>query len=617
VRQSATGTEVAQRLGLSYKQSGKGIFGCWLLDLSAHSLKQFRDEVTFWDGCAARDSQFASSQKESADWVQIAYVLTGRRAKVRAYSSGALQSKPNWQVDTAHEVRERGAAWYISTNQAEKANVDWAGTVYCVAVPSGYIIVRRNGRAVVTGNCQNWPKADKKKGRPNLRSQVIAPQGRLFVGFDMSQLEARIIALLSGDPFLVDIFRNKKDIHSEFARIVWPDFDQRPVDERKVLRDMVKRPEYCLGPLTRILNSALDWVPIGDVCVGDTLVGFAPENGVAHGKHNFDLYLRPAKVEASKRLVRPCFDITIESDGLVNTIRASAEHMWVARKRTSTDHSWNKEWRRTEDLREGDTLIHVVNSWDRADEDYAAGCKSKTINTGIGGGLWECLRFLGMFRPVRLLPKGGKLWRGRRLPPRHWGAQILEVAPVGNREVIALQTSTRTFIAEGLLSHNCSFYGGGLETAWKSVVRDYPNVTIAMMGKMVTMMKTKMPGVTAWHQHMMRVADQEGEVKSAIFGRRRCFPLKQFDLSECVNFPVQSTGADIVNRGLMWVMPKLPPRTFPILQIHDAVVFETPEDTADRLKEIVRETFTQQVTYEGTTIDFPVDVKVGKSWSEV
>lgn len=254
---------------------------------------------------------------------------------------------------------------------------------------------------------QNVPKADKKKGRPNLRSQVIAPYGRAFVAFDAKQLEARLIALMSGDAFLLDIFHKDKDIHSEFARIVWPDFDSLPVDERKVRRDLIKRPEY--------------------------------------------------------------------------------------------------------------------------------------------------------------------------------GA----------------------------------FYAGSVETLWKSVVRDYPNVTISMIGKMVMVMKTRMPGVTAWHQNMMRMADRDGEIRSMILGRRRCFPIKQFDLSEVVNFPIQSSGADIINLGLMDIMPRLPTTAFPILQIHDAVVFECDEDDQDLVKRLVVESFTRDVEYNGNTMNFPVDAKAGRTWAEV
>lgn len=81
-------------------------------------------------------------------------------------------------------------------------------------------------------------------GMPNLRWQVVAPVGYKLVGFDMAQLEARLIALESGDPWLIEVFACDKDLHSEVARIVWSDFDKQQVDVRKRLRDFVKRPEY-------------------------------------------------------------------------------------------------------------------------------------------------------------------------------------------------------------------------------------------------------------------------------------------------------------------------------------------------------------------------------------
>jgi DNA polymerase-1 len=258
---------------------------------------------------------------------------------------------------------------------------------------------------------QNWPKADKKKGRPNLRSQVVAPEGRMIVGFDFAQLEARIIALLSGDPFLCDIFHTGKDIHSEFARIVFPDFDDQPYDRRKILRDTVKRPEY--------------------------------------------------------------------------------------------------------------------------------------------------------------------------------GA----------------------------------FYGGQVETLWNNIKKDYPDVQLADIARMVSLMTARMPGVTMWHQQLLRdVAQPPHEIRSAIYGRRRCFPLGNADINDVYNFPVQSTGADIMAAGLLALMPKLRRnyrRAEPIIQIHDAIVFECDEDESDRLQADVKECFEQTHTHNGVTIHFPVDPAAGKSWADV
>jgi len=84
----------------------------------------------------------------------------------------------------------------------------------------------------------------KKIIRPNLRRQIVAPPGRVFVGFDFSQLEARVIALISGDPFLCEVFAAGLDIHRECARVVFPKFDQMAKDDQKQARDLVKPLEY-------------------------------------------------------------------------------------------------------------------------------------------------------------------------------------------------------------------------------------------------------------------------------------------------------------------------------------------------------------------------------------
>lgn len=95
----------------------------------------------------------------------------------------------------------------------------------------------------------NWTKGNEKAKNPmhrtpNIRRQIVAPEGRIFIGFDFAQLEARIMALLSEDPFLVKIFVEDRDIHIEFGRILFPAIDQLDPMERKRARDVTKRFEY-------------------------------------------------------------------------------------------------------------------------------------------------------------------------------------------------------------------------------------------------------------------------------------------------------------------------------------------------------------------------------------
>lgn len=65
------------------------------------------------------------------------------------------------------------------------------------------------------------PDGTMKQVRPNLRRQIKAPPGRKFVGFDFAQLEARNLALISGDEFLMNVFATGLDIHTECARVVF------------------------------------------------------------------------------------------------------------------------------------------------------------------------------------------------------------------------------------------------------------------------------------------------------------------------------------------------------------------------------------------------------------
>ena len=631
------------------------VYGAWLLDFTRAAVERFIDELVFWDGNFTRGGEFFSSDRRNADWIQAVLALAGRRSMLYAYTGSPLQTRPNWQV--RFQPRTRSTTTTTTTTRAA-----WDALVYCVTVPTAYVVVRRNGCVVIAGNCQNWPKADKKKGRPNLRSQVIAPPGRALVAFDAQQLEARLIALMSGDPFLLDIFHKQKDIHSEFARLVWPDFDSIPVDERKIRRDIIKRPEYCVAPGTRVLTRDLRWVAIETLAPGDDLVGFDASRA---GEPFRETYFRPSTVLASKRIRQPCYRIVTTK----GTVIASDEHLWVGWKR-SLGHPGRqkklflpKNWIRTDALRAGDVLTFTAQPWTPDTTSWAAGYlagvydgeghasagrvgfaqnpgevlattqqllgqygfnwlehhsqKMRIVRTEIKGGLWESLRFLGVIRPVRLLPKAAHVWENRRLRGKGDSAEVLAVEFIGDHDVIALSTSTETYIAEGFLSHNCSFYGGSVETSWKAVVRDYPNVTLAMIQRMVTLMQTRMRGVTAWHQHMLRAADRDGEIRSMFLGRRRAFPIKQFDLSEVVNFPIQSSGADLINMGLRDIMPRLPATAFPILQIHDAVVFECAEDDQDLVKALVVDAFTREATYNGNTLLFPVDARAGKSWAEV
>ncbi len=97
-------------------------------------------------------------------------------------------------------------------------------------------------------NLQNIP-IQSEDGR-RIREAFIAPPGFLLLSADYSQIELRILAHLSGDPTLIDAFKNGLDIHSATAREILglaPD-RQLTSDERRMGKVINFGIIYGMGP---------------------------------------------------------------------------------------------------------------------------------------------------------------------------------------------------------------------------------------------------------------------------------------------------------------------------------------------------------------------------------
>jgi DNA polymerase len=82
-------------------------------------------------------------------------------------------------------------------------------------------------------NFQNLPSRDKKKKA--LKNAVIAPDGYVVINCDSSQIEARVLAWLSGQEDLVNSFANGNDVYSEFASKIY----ERPISKKDPIERFV------------------------------------------------------------------------------------------------------------------------------------------------------------------------------------------------------------------------------------------------------------------------------------------------------------------------------------------------------------------------------------------
>lgn len=198
--------------------------GSWILSLSRRSLDLFCDELFLWDGDSTRKGSYSSSDKDNANWAQIAYSLSGSRSNV---VSRMPSSK--WARKVHHWVNVTLGKDSSLTTNFQSRDIPWDGSVYCVTVPSSYVIVRRNGRVAVTGN-------SKKEGF-NLRYCFGPAPGREWWSLDAKNIELRIPFYKAVEKELIDLFERPDDPpyygsnHLANFHAVYPDLWEKEMKE--------------------------------------------------------------------------------------------------------------------------------------------------------------------------------------------------------------------------------------------------------------------------------------------------------------------------------------------------------------------------------------------------
>lgn len=217
-------------------------FGYWLFEENPDVIF---DELPHWDGYHAGPNsiQYSTVNKQNADILQGLAHMSGRCAVMKKKH----HSNPKWQDNYILDI------WMEPTNAHEikvkPVITNFSGTVYCASTPTGYFLVRRNGRVWVTGNSgrniqlQNLPQnhmPDLEEARtlvkqgdydllstlydniPNVLSELIRTAfiprpGYKFIVSDYSSIEARVLAYLSNETHVMKSFQEGKDLYCATA----------------------------------------------------------------------------------------------------------------------------------------------------------------------------------------------------------------------------------------------------------------------------------------------------------------------------------------------------------------------------------------------------------------
>lgn len=265
---------------------------------------------------------------------------------------------------------------------------------------------------------------------------------------------------------------------------------------------------FCLTPEHKVLTKDLDWVRLDEVKVGDTIVAFdeEPKPGEKYRKYEFAEVLRHDITTA------PVYKVTLSNGDIFHTTK---DHRWLARTYYSTKHQWITTEKMMEKLQRGESPYRVLKLFDKWEPETGfeagwlsgmfdgEGCLSKT-NSKHGGILLSIsqnpgkvfdkivelmdkfnvahnehdskipnksvqlirvlgpsnkkVEFLGRFKPGRLIEKFNPRMLGSiQSPDNSEEVYVHSVEFAGQKEIVMIETSTGTMIADGYAHHNCHY----------------------------------------------------------------------------------------------------------------------------------------------------------------
>lgn len=276
---------------------------------------------------------------------------------------------------------------------------------------------------------------------------------------------------------------------------------------------------FCVTPDTPVLTSDLRHVRADSVRVGDELVGFDEYRDEKSGRGSGKRRFRTAVVKNVNTVTKPSVEVHTE-DG--NVTVCSADHRWLARtSRNNVRYSWVA----SADLTPEHELLSI-GTWEHDtswESGYLAGlfdgegsmqtrasgksCTQITFHQKPGNGVMEefraamskvgltytfiprppqstspcdgirvsgvgrMMKTVGTVRPHRMWKRSKDIYDGALVHTTSLEStpRVVKVVPVGDREVVAIETSTHTFIANGYLSHNCQ--GSAADVLYDATLR--------------------------------------------------------------------------------------------------------------------------------------------------
>lgn len=197
-------------------------FGEYWYKCTNEQLKIICDEVLEWDGSQKNNRKsFSTTSKKTADFIQFAFSSCGMRAtiNVRDRTGQCYKDKPKYtrkSIEYTVIISNNSMVGIANDKESKIGFTEYMtkdGYEYCFTVPSHMLVLRRNNKIFITGNCGKSRSAIKRLVNicsPEIWSfeeqkYIVNPNGidnrGLYIGTEMdvfTEIEPMIWAFISG-----------------------------------------------------------------------------------------------------------------------------------------------------------------------------------------------------------------------------------------------------------------------------------------------------------------------------------------------------------------------------------------------------------------------------------
>lgn len=258
---------------------------------------------------------------------------------------------------------------------------------------------------------------------------------------------------------------------------------------------------FCVDLDTPVLTRDLTWVRAGELAKGDALIGVDEHPPSQAGRR----YV-PSTITKLRHRRAKCLRFVLDDE---REVVVTQDHRWLVKSKYG-GAPWR--WEHSDRLKVGDRLLAPLRPW-RTETSFDAGwlsglfdgegslssndrtrqlslCqnpgpvfdRAKAVLQSLGIPFtWydtpgstskiyisvrpHVLETLGRLRPTRLMLN--RAWEGMHIRSKAQSGyqSIVAIEDVGYRDVMSCETSSRTYIANGIVSHNC--YGEDDDYRWR------------------------------------------------------------------------------------------------------------------------------------------------------